>query len=143
MIENKVTTVCKKIEGLEMNNKEYVKNALVTESNNFEAIGSRISSPENIRLLHAAIGLATEAGEIQDQIKKAVFYGKTMDKVNLSEEMGDIFWYMAIMADTLGVSFEEIQEKNIAKLKARYGSKFTESAALNRDLDIERKVLEA
>lgn len=125
-----------------MTNKEYVQNALVTESNNFEAIGARISQPENIRLLHAAIGLATEAGEIQDQLKKAIFYGKTLDRVNLAEEMGDLFWYLAILADTLGVSFDEIQEKNIAKLKARYGSKFSEAAALNRNLDTERKILE-
>lgn len=125
-----------------MNNKEYVKNAIVTESNNFEAIGARVSQPENIRLMHAAIGLATEAGEIQDQLKKAIFYGKTLDKVNLAEELGDLFWYMAVMADTLGVSFDDIQEKNIAKLKARYGAKFSEVAALNRDLDTERKILE-
>lgn len=49
---------------------------------------------------------------------------------------------MAVMADTLGVSFDDIQEKNIAKLKARYGAKFSEVAALNRDLDTERKILE-
>lgn len=123
-------------------NKQYVKDALVTESADFEAIGQRMSQPENIRLLHAAIGLATEAGEVQDQLKKAIFYGKPLDKVNLAEELGDIFWYMAIMADALGVDFDSIQNKNIAKLKARYGAKFTEAAALNRDLDTERKILE-
>lgn len=126
-----------------MTNKEYIQNALVTESNNFEAIGVRMAQPENIRLLHAAIGLATESGEIQDQLKKAVFYGKPLDRVNLAEELGDLFWYMAIMADQLGTSFDEIQEKNIAKLKARYGAKFTEAAALNRDLDTERAILES
>lgn len=125
-----------------MTNKEYIQNALVTESNNFEAISVRMAQPENIRFLHAAIGLATEAGEIQDQLKKAVFYGKPLDKVNLAEELGDLFWYMAIMADQLGTSFDEIQEKNIAKLKARYGAKFTEAAALTRDLETERKILE-
>lgn len=125
-----------------MSNKQYVKDALVTESANFEAIGARMAQPENVRLLHAAIGLCTESGEIQDQLKKAIFYGKPLDKVNLAEELGDIFWYMAIMADALGVSFDEIQEKNIAKLKARYGAKFTEAAALTRDLETERKILE-
>jgi NTP pyrophosphatase (non-canonical NTP hydrolase) len=125
-----------------MSNKQYVRDALVTESNNFDAIGARLSQPENIRLLHAAIGLATESGEIQDQLKKHIFYGKTLDKVNLAEELGDLFWYIAIMSDALGISFDEIQEKNIAKLKARYGSKFSEAAALERDLQTERKILE-
>jgi NTP pyrophosphatase (non-canonical NTP hydrolase) len=123
-------------------NKQYVKDATVTESKDFAAIGERLAQPENIRILHAAIGLATEAGEVQDALKKHLFYGKPLDKVNLAEEMGDIFWYMAILADSLDVSFDEIQNKNIAKLKARYGAKFTEAAALNRDLDAERKILE-
>jgi NTP pyrophosphatase (non-canonical NTP hydrolase) len=126
-----------------MEGKEYVKNALVTESDNFEAISQRMGTQENIRLLHAAIGLCTETGEIQDQLKKAVFYGKPLDKVNLAEELGDVFWYMAIMSDALGVSFADIMAKNIAKLKARYGSKFTENAALNRDIPAERKILES
>lgn len=125
-----------------MDTKEYVKNALKTESANFEAIAQRLGAPENIRLLHAAIGLATEAGEIQDQLKKAIFYGKTLDKVNLEEELGDLFWYIAIMSDALGVPFENIMEKNIAKLKARYGDKFTETAALERNLIAEREILE-
>ena len=131
-----------KFKEVRMTNDEYVKNALVTESKDFEAIGARLANPENIRLLHAAIGLCTESGEVQDALKKHLFYGKPLDKVNLAEELGDIFWYMAILADTLGVSFDEIQEKNIAKLKARYGAKFSEAAALNRDLDTERKILE-
>lgn len=125
-----------------MNTKEYVKNALKTESVNFAAIAQRLGAPENIRLLHAAIGLATEAGEIQDQLKKAIFYGKPLDKVNLEEELGDLFWYIAIMSDALGVPFENIMEKNIAKLKARYGDKFTETAALERNLEAEREILE-
>ena len=41
-----------------------------------------------------------------------------------------------------GFTFEEIMEKNIEKLKARYGDKFTEKSALNRDLEQERKTLE-
>lgn len=125
-----------------MSNKQYVEDATVTESKDFEAIGKRMADPGNIRLLHAAIGLCTESGEVQDALKKHLFYGKPLDHVNLAEELGDIFWYMAILSDTLGVGFDEIQEKNIAKLKARYGDKFSQAAALNRDLKTERKILE-
>jgi len=125
-----------------MNPKEYVQNALKTESVNFEAISQRLSSPENIRLLHAVIGLETEVGELQDALKKSIFYGKPLDKVNMAEEMGDLFWYIAILSDALGVSFEEVMNKNIAKLKARYGDKFSETAALERNLTVEREILE-
>lgn len=125
-----------------MDTKEYVSNAIKTESTDFDKIGARLSDPKNIRILHAAIGLATEAGEVQDALKKHVFYGKPLDTVNIAEELGDIFWYMAIMADALDVSFADIMDKNIAKLKARYGDKFTEGAALNRDIPAERAILE-
>jgi hypothetical protein len=39
-------------------------------------------------------------------------------------------------------SFEEMMDKNVAKLKARYPNKFTQESALNRDLAKERAVLE-
>ena len=86
--------------------------------------------------------MATEAGEFLDALKKHDFYGKDLDKVNLREEMGDIFWYCAIIADQLEVDFSEVMERNITKLKARYGDKFSEDKANSRDLNTERKILE-
>ncbi len=126
-----------------MNTQDYVKNAIKTESRDFDAIGERMKSIENQRLLHAGIGLATEAGEFLDALKKHVFYGKELDRVNLREEMGDIFWYCAIIADQLDVEFSEVMERNITKLKARYGEKFSEDKAVTRDLDTERQILES
>lgn len=125
-----------------MTNEQYIKDALKTESLDLVKITERVSNPETIRILHAAIGLDTEQAEIQDAIKKHIFYGKPLDKVNIAEEMGDLFWYLAILSNALGVSFEDIMAKNNAKLKARFGEKFTEEKANNRDLDTERKILE-
>ncbi|MCB0379145.1 MAG: nucleoside triphosphate pyrophosphohydrolase family protein [Bdellovibrionales bacterium] len=121
---------------------DYIKNAVKTESRDFSAIGERLQSVQNQRLLHGGIGLATEAGEFLDALKKHVFYGKELDTVNLREEMGDIFWYCAIIADELEVDFKDVMERNIAKLKARYGEKFSEDKANHRDLDEERQILE-
>ena len=104
-------------------------------------MNERLMDDGTKRLLHAGIGLSTEAGEFLDALKKHIFYGKELDKVNLAEEMGDMFWYMAIVADELGFEFEEVMEKNISKLKARYGEKFTEEKAENRDLNTERDIL--
>lgn len=124
-----------------MKTADYIANAIKTESNDFVAIKDRFTE-ENIRLLHAAIGLATEAGEALDAMKKHLFYGKALDKVNLKEEMGDLFWYLAIMADALQIDFSDIMERNIEKLKARYGNKFCDNKAINRDLSTERAILE-
>lgn len=125
-----------------MNSKQYIKDAVRTESRNFEAMNERLNDDGLKRLLHAGIGLSTEAGEFLDALKKHIFYGKELDKVNLAEEMGDLFWYMAIVADELGFEFEEVMERNITKLKARYGEKFSEEKAEKRDLDTEREILE-
>lgn len=125
-----------------MNPNEYVKLATRTESTNFEAMDERLNDNGLKRLLHAGIGLSTESGEFLDALKKHIFYGKELDKVNLAEEMGDLFWYLAIVSDELGVDMEDVMERNIIKLKARYGEKFSEEKAENRDLNTEREILE-
>ncbi len=125
-----------------MNSKNYIQDAIRTESTDFQSMDQRLGDNGTKRLLHAGIGLATEAGEFLDALKKHIFYGKELDRVNLKEEMGDLFWYMAIACDELGVEFEPLMERNIEKLKARYGEKFTENKAENRDLDSERLILE-
>jgi NTP pyrophosphatase (non-canonical NTP hydrolase) len=125
-----------------MNSKSYIKDAIKTESTNFSGMNDRLNDDGLKRLLHAGIGLSTESGEFLDALKKHIFYGKELDKVNLAEEMGDMFWYMAIVADELGFEFEEVMERNITKLKARYGDKFSEEKAEKRDLETERKIID-
>ncbi len=125
-----------------MNPTEYVKNAIKTESTDFEAMNERLNDDGLKRLLHAGIGLSTESGEFLDALKKHIFYGKELDRVNLAEEVGDLFWYIAIVADELGFKIEDVMERNITKLKARYGEKFSEERAENRDLNTERKILD-
>ena len=99
--------------------------------------------PRNIRLLHAAMGLVTEAGEFLDVLKKFMFYGKPIDRVNLAEELGDSQWYAAIGCDALGVTMIETMNKNIRKLKKRFPDKFESHLAIHRDLDAERSILES
>jgi NTP pyrophosphatase (non-canonical NTP hydrolase) len=125
-----------------MNPSDYVTNAAKTDHRDYGPVVERISNEETAKLLHYVLGLCTETGELQDALKKFVAYGKPIDKVNLKEELGDVLWYIARICGELNFSFEEIMEININKLKARYGEKFTEEAALNRDLNKERKVLE-
>ncbi len=126
-----------------MNATEYKQAALRTEPQSYAPISTRIGdSRTNLRLLHAMMGLCTETGELQDALKKHIIYGKQLDSTNVIEEFSDCLWYIAIGLDACGASFEEVFDKNIAKLKARFPDKFTEHNALHRDLDAERKVLE-
>jgi NTP pyrophosphatase (non-canonical NTP hydrolase) len=101
----------------------------------FEAIGLE-------RLQHALLGICTETGEAQDALKKALIYGRRLDKVNLLEEAGDILWYIALMLDSCGYTMSQAMEVNIAKLEKRFAGKFTQEAANVRDLAAERETLE-
>lgn len=95
----------------------------------------------NIRLLHAAIGMFTESGEILEALEKDI-QGIPLDKVNFQEELGDINWYEAIALDELGADKADILRTVIAKLKLRYPNKFESHQAINRDLDKERQLLD-
>ena len=101
-----------------------------------------IDKGHDMNLLHAAMGITTESGELMDAFKRKLFYGKELDVVNLKEEVGDMMWYVAILLRELDLDFHEILQLNIDKLRARYPDKFTEFDALNRDLDKERNILE-
>ena len=122
-----------------MNPTEYVEAAIATESR--AAVVMHLGERES-RVFHAVMGCCTEAGEMLDQLKKHVFYGQPVDDINLIEEAGGLLWYLAVLSDALAAPLDEIMERNIAKLKKRYPDKFAPDAALNRDLDAERKVLE-
>ena len=124
---------------------EYQQQANVTEwTPDFVRLDG--ATPEHNRmvaqLIHAFLGLASEVGEVADALKKHIIYGKALDEVNILEEGGDLEWYVALMLTAVKKTMEECMQKNIDKLRARYGDKFTQAAALTRDLDKERKALE-
>lgn len=123
---------------------EYIQKCKRTEVQEYQfAILKSADHWVSPRVEHAVMGLVTEAGECMDAIKKTKIYGKPFDKVNILEEAGDTLWYISILLDELGVTYEEVMAKNIAKLAKRYPEKFTEENALKRDIDAERKVLES
>lgn len=99
-------------------------------------------NPKMVKLVHGILGKCTEAGELMQALIDHLFNGMDLDETNLIEEMGDDFWYNVEVLTAIKVTREEVEERNIAKLRARYPEKFTEEAALNRDLVNERQVLE-
>ena len=95
------------------------------------------------RLFHAIIGIATESTELVEAIITAITAGDDIDHVNVQEELGDLNWYQAIAVDASGADWDAILETNIAKLRARYPEKFTAESAINRNLHVERQILES
>lgn len=70
------------------------------------------------------MGIAGEAGEVIEKWKKIVAYkdGKVSktDLGELKKELGDVVWYIAVLAHSLGLSFEEVMQLNVAKLQDRH-----------------------
>ena len=117
-----------------MTGNEYVKLAMRT---NDGLCGHRlregiIFNPMLGDALNGALGLAGEAGETLDMIKKWIFHGAELDKVHLEKELGDVMWYMAMLCNAFGFSLDEVMQLNIDKLKARYPDGFSEAASNNR-----------
>lgn len=98
--------------------------------------------PEPALLLHGAIGLASEAGELLDNVKAHLFYGRDLDKTNVLEECGDALWFISACLTACGYTIDQAMAMNVAKLAARYPEGFTEDRAKQRDLGLERKILE-
>ena len=81
-------------------------------------------------------------GEYNDLLKKHLFYGKEFDTQRIKFKLQQLCMAIAGLCFVAGTTIEEVRQTNINKLRARYGEKFTEAAALNRDLETERKILE-
>jgi NTP pyrophosphatase (non-canonical NTP hydrolase) len=79
-----------------------------------------------------ALGLAGEAGEVVELVKKHLGHGHQLDVDLVVKECGDVLWYLATIADACGVSLEDVAQRNVAKLKARYPEGFSHAASRQR-----------
>lgn len=97
-----------------------------------EKIASELTG-EDAHLIHMAIGISGESGELLDAIKKRAVYRKELDRENVIEELGDLEFYMEGIRQGLGVTRDECIQANIAKLSKRYASlKYSDDAAQQR-----------
>ncbi len=107
---------------------EFVSAVTSEASTNFVDFADRIGDLDrqgaNIeRLLTAGVGINAEGGEFLEIIKKMVFQGKPWNEDNrehLIIELGDVMWYVAQATMALDISFDEVIETNVNKLKKRY-----------------------
>ena len=120
---------------------EFVAAVTSDASTNFVDFADRIGELDregaNIeRLLTSGVGINAEGGEFLEIIKKMVFQGKPWNEDNrehLIIELGDIMWYVAQATQALGISFDEVIETNVNKLKKRYpGGEFNVHQSENR-----------
>lgn len=122
-----------------MNTKDYGKmvHCLFKDANDI----MRTLTPEQLNLLHCTMGLAGEAAEVMDLIKKSVMTGIPLDFNKVIKEMGDTEFYMEATRQALGVSRETVLNVNMQKLSGkggRYENGYSDAAAAAR-VDKEQK----
>lgn len=89
-------------------------------------------TPHQANLLHIAMLIAGEAGEIVDAIKKHVIYGKPLDVQNVDEECGDIIFGVTALLNAIGKTEEGCKKRNIEKLLKRYANGYSDKDAQER-----------
>jgi len=89
-------------------------------------------TPHQAHLLHMAVGVSGESGELLDAIKKHCVYQKQINMDNVIEEAGDILFYLTGLLNDLGISLEDCINANIIKLSKRYPNGYSNAAAIAR-----------
>ncbi|MBR3741016.1 MAG: nucleoside triphosphate pyrophosphohydrolase family protein [Clostridia bacterium] len=103
--------------------------------NQYQQLAQRTSrkdlSPDD-HVFNGMLGLAGEAGECCDLVKKCFYQDGREIREALNDELGDVLWYVAEAASGLGLTMEEIAQHNIQKLKERYPDGFDPQKSLHR-----------
>lgn len=86
----------------------------------------------NQALALGGLGVAGEAGEVADYLKKVVFHDHPLDVNKVRKELGDVLWYVAFVASVCGLTLDDIAVANIDKLLERYPNGFNPEQSLNR-----------
>jgi len=85
-------------------------------------------------LFNGVLGLAGEAGECADLVKKHYFQDGRLFVDALEDELGDVMWYVAETARAMGLTLEEVARHNVEKLRKRYPEGFEAQRSLHREV---------
>ncbi|SNY53248.1 nucleoside triphosphate pyrophosphohydrolase family protein [Paractinoplanes atraurantiacus] len=93
--------------------------------NDYQKAALRTAAPrdKHNEVFHLLLGLVGETGEIAEKAKKIVRDRRSdfsrWDRDDLAKELGDVLWYVAVIADHFDLALEDVAAGNIAKLADR------------------------
>lgn len=94
--------------------KDYQEDAIYFDTN---------KEKSNNGFIEKVLGLGGEAGEVQEKIKKVIrdkdFRFDSNDKLQIAKELGDVLWYLSVIATYLDLHLENIARQNLLKLYDR------------------------
>mgnify|MGYP000973218475 FL=1 len=89
----------------------------------YQAAALRTANP-NLDLVYALAKLCVESGEALQLDCKRHYHGKSYTREQMIDELGDVQWYLALAAQELDTTLDEIAAANIDKLRARHGDTY-------------------
>ena len=103
--------------------------------NDYQQLAQRTANTKlpSTKIENGLLGLFGEDGECADTLKKYLYQGHELDKGHMIEELGDVLWYCAELACGLGVTLDDVAQRNIDKLKRRYPEGFDAERSRNRE----------
>jgi len=92
--------------------------------------------PREHALVYTILGLTNEAGEVAGKLKKLIRGDKLPEgpawEDVIGDELGDVLWYLARVADELCINLDDIAEKNLQKLESRKARNVLKGSGDNR-----------
>jgi NTP pyrophosphatase (non-canonical NTP hydrolase) len=90
-------------------------------------------SDYELMLIWTAMGIAGEAGEFVDHVKKGIFHEEQLSPIKVLAELGDLLWYISAFCTIYGLPLEQVMRNNIDKLKKRYPDGFVTGGGNRQD----------
>ena len=103
--------------------------------NGYQHKAMRTAKEQCKNLSNVGLGLAGEAGEVADMIKKHLHQGRPMDRDKFIKKLGDLAWYLALGCTVIGEPMENVLQENIDKLLKRYPDGFDPERSMHRAED--------
>lgn len=113
------------------------------DADEYQRLAMKTANPNAKNLFNACLGLAGEAGEVCDLVKKHTQQGHTLDVSKLEDEASDIAWYLALLATVLDIPLSQILRHNVDKLSSRYPKGFEPEKSTHRKEYVEAVAKEA
>ena len=98
----------------------------------YDELAGRTMTEMDNPIVFACLGIAGEAGELVDMIKKTIYHNRAITPEEVLDEVGDVLWYLTTLCRQYGVNLEDAMEYNIKKLAKRYPGKYTHEDSLAR-----------
>ncbi len=112
---------------------------MMINANHKRMVNDLVKDPREIdmsigdrHVMHMGLGVAGEAGEVVDYLKKCIVNGRELDPQKVLDECGDVLFYMQGLLMNFDYDIEDAMNYNVRKLRKRYPEGYSDKASQER-----------